>query len=78
MRPTQLERFIGMRINLQIFGVWCGTGHYSPPNRRTTEESTDSEASDDSDSDCDSRDGDGNVEASETHRGEDAPRRRSM
>ena len=25
--PTFLEKLLGARIHLKLFGVWCGTGH---------------------------------------------------
>lgn len=47
VKPTAFERFIGMRINLNVFGVWCGTGHYTPDGHRDSDAATDVASSDD-------------------------------
>jgi hypothetical protein len=46
VRPTALERFFGLRINVCFFGHWLGTGHLHLRRLRAGEEHTDDESSD--------------------------------
>lgn len=47
-RPTLLEKLLGARINLKLFGFYIGTGHYIISNNLyedTESENSDSESS---------------------------------
>lgn len=48
--PTRLERLIGVRIEMKLWGRWIGTGHVIRQRRRRGQEDTDVDSSD-SDSD---------------------------
>ena len=46
LKPTRLERFLGLRINLCIFGYYIGTGHLTVQRNYDTD--TDDSDSEDS------------------------------
>tara|TARA_B100001778_G_scaffold57122_1_gene44097 strand:+ start:155 stop:304 length:150 start_codon:yes stop_codon:yes gene_type:complete len=36
--PTLLEKLLGARIHLRLFGFWCGTGHLQYQRNEDTDE----------------------------------------